>query len=239
MREQLLTLLEIQKLDRQLDDLRSGLAELEEARELAGLREEVESARERVNGIRNRLQALSKDVRWLEQESDALCAKWQEMEGTMYSGKVKSAKELEQMQEKVAELKKEQAHLEDRALNGMEEIERLTERQAEEARRLKALEAQLAAAEEEHRKEVGRVRDIVAEVSSKREALASVVSERILAEYDRLRERRGGVAVAEMKDGLCTGCSVSLSHLLIEQVRRGEGAYKCESCGRFLCYRGD
>lgn len=56
----------------------------------------------------------------------------------------------------------------------------------------------------------------------------------ILWRYDRLKKLYGQ-AVVEMKDGVCTGCSMHLSSgMASEMLKNPNALFICEKCGRFL-----
>jgi predicted nucleic acid-binding Zn-ribbon protein len=58
----------------------------------------------------------------------------------------------------------------------------------------------------------------------------------LLARYDELRLRLGGVAVAELHDGRCSGCHLRLSNVALERVKNAppDELVECEECGRLL-----
>lgn len=67
-----------------------------------------------------------------------------------------------------------------------------------------------------------------------RQELAAKLSSDILSHYEFVRKGRGGLALAEVRDGKCMGCNVLLRPQLYYDVRAGEGLYECENCARIL-----
>lgn len=78
--------------------------------------------------------------------------------------------------------------------------------------------------------ELTRQRD---EALTGRSALAANVPADMLKRYDALRERRG-TAVAEVKDGVCQGCRMSVRPMQYIVVQREEGIERCAQCQRYL-----
>jgi predicted nucleic acid-binding Zn-ribbon protein len=70
-----------------------------------------------------------------------------------------------------------------------------------------------------------------------RQELAAKLKEDILVLYERVRRGRGGMALAEVREGKCMGCNVMLRPQLYYDVRAGEGLYECENCARILYSR--
>jgi len=139
----------------------------------------------------------------------------------------------------------------------MHEIETIkSKRDALDERELEHLEEQSAIADEQNaiaanRPECQRVGDeaaavlAAAEAAVETEASAAVVAraelvERIdaatLADYERRRQRHGGVAIARLDHRRCTGCHLDLAPGEVDQVRAtpaGEWT-DCPECGRML-----
>ncbi|HET7214123.1 MAG TPA: C4-type zinc ribbon domain-containing protein [Terriglobia bacterium] len=67
-----------------------------------------------------------------------------------------------------------------------------------------------------------------------RQELAAKLNSDILSHYEFVRKGRGGLALAEVRDGKCMGCNVLLRPQLYYNVRAGEGLYECENCARIL-----
>jgi predicted nucleic acid-binding Zn-ribbon protein len=80
------------------------------------------------------------------------------------------------------------------------------------------------------RREMESVRD-------ERERVAGLLSVQMRRRYEQLFERRGGVAVVEMRGGNCLGCKMSLPPQLGNEVRKGTSVLTCPSCHRILYWR--
>ena len=72
---------------------------------------------------------------------------------------------------------------------------------------------------------------------SDRQELAAKLSDNVLSHYEFVRKGRGGLALAEVREGKCMGCNVMLRPQLYYDVRAGEGLYECENCARILYSR--
>ena len=92
-----------------------------------------------------------------------------------------------------------------------------------------ALRAQIA--EEEVAIEADLVR-----VRAERDALVGTVDAELLTEYDDLRKRLGGIAIARLVGGSCGGCHLSLPAVDVDRIKKlpPEAAAYCEECGRLL-----
>jgi predicted nucleic acid-binding Zn-ribbon protein len=93
-----------------------------------------------------------------------------------------------------------------------------------------ALLAEYATAVERLTEELNRVRE-------QREHLARTIRPDLLHRYMRLIELRDGLALAEVRDGSCTACYMTLRPQVYADVRKGEEILACDHCSRILYYR--
>src|SRR4029079_16074431 len=52
--------------------------------------------------------------------------------------------------------------------------------------------------------------------------------------YERLRRAKAGLAVAEVREGLCAGCHVAVPAHVLRLARASEDFVMCPTCGRIL-----
>ncbi|MGH7803973.1 MAG: zinc ribbon domain-containing protein, partial [Candidatus Binatia bacterium] len=70
--------------------------------------------------------------------------------------------------------------------------------------------------------------------TAERNGLAGAIDPADLDRYDRLRARRGGVAVVAIRQGHCAGCGVQVPPRLLLDIHRNSGVVTCPSCYRLL-----
>ena len=73
-------------------------------------------------------------------------------------------------------------------------------------------------------------------VRAERDALWGSIDAVLRAEYDELRKRSGGIAIARMVGGSCGGCHLGLSAVDVDRIKKlpPEAPAYCEECGRLL-----
>lgn len=154
---------------------------------------------------------------------------------TLYSGKAKSAREVQNLQLEVESLGRRLASLDDALLGIM-----LEQDEAKEA--LEAARTLVVAAEERQRGQqaaLGAERDKLMAAQRTLQAqgsrLRAASDAEALAIYDRLRASKNGRAVAELRGSSCSGCGVELPAEEIQRVRtEGTRLLYCRGCGRIL-----
>jgi uncharacterized protein len=126
--------------------------------------------------------------------------------------------------------------IEDQILEKMIEAEDIQKKIQEAASSLEGERARVAS--ETGRLESQRQADIEERnrLQIRREELAGALSEAARTLYERIRAARRGVALAEVRNGLCTACNVLLRPQVYNEVRVGQGLLTCDNCSRIIYY---
>lgn len=224
-------LLTLQKIDLEIQDKMKLLRQIQEAlRNDAGLNE----LRQEHEKVREELEYLESMQLELDLELRGISEHLEEQEALLYSGQIRNPKELAHLQREIESLKRRRDQLDEKLLASMERTERMRRQFKDLEKRLKELEAtweeQKARWEEAERK----VKRYLVYLRRQREELRRVLPPGDLALYDELVRSKGGVAVAELKEGVCGVCGVSVSQGKIEAVRRGTDLVTCSNCERIL-----
>jgi predicted nucleic acid-binding Zn-ribbon protein len=231
-------LMDLQDLDLAADELHekrrtlpARAALVESQRHAAALDQGLDLLDQQRKAARSAEHALGDEV-------STVASKAAEVEGTLYSGSVKSPKELEGLQEELRLLKAKQAGLEDRELELMEEIERTEaeiERNREQRTGSDALEEELCAsivADE------GEIDEELATNGSTRQQEAADIPSAVLEKYAELRgkKRLAGRGAALLRDGSCQGCRMKLAVFEHNRIQGEppEALVRCTHCNRIL-----
>jgi predicted nucleic acid-binding Zn-ribbon protein len=229
-------LLALQADDLHLDQLTYRKAHLPARAELAALsarRRVLEAARAGINAERK---TLTDRQDALEREIDEADGRLRSLDVRASSGEVASFRDQEAVATEMGAISRRKRELEDEELEVMEALEPhdaalasvVAEEESLDATR-RALEHQIALDEAEIDREL-------AIASENRISAAARVPEALLAEYDKLRARLGGIGVARVVHGNCTGCNLHLSATEIDRLHHldHETLEHCEQCGRLL-----
>jgi uncharacterized protein len=221
----------LQQIDTEIDARRARLAEIE--RDLAA-DQGLAAAQAALADAGKVLAATRSSVRALEAEAQALSLKAAEVERTLYAGRVTNPKELIDMQEELASLKRHRASLEDEILDGMveAEAEEQTEREAQAA--VGQVEGALGASRDKLAAERGEIEAALARLETQREAAEAPVPAEDRRVYQSLRQRKHGVAVARLENGACTVCGVAPSSSRAQAARHAVELVFCGNCERVL-----
>lgn len=228
-------LLDLQALDTRLDQLahrakslpqHARIAELDGR--LADLDTAIAASRTAVGDLRRELAKAEADV---QQVRDRAARDQQRLD----SG-TGSAKDLQALQSEMVSLAKRQGDLEDVELEAMERLEAHEGTLSELTTAHAALLNDRAGVEAERDAELRVLEQQAAQVRTEREALAAPLEDRLIALYDRLRGRLGGVAVAALRHGRSEGSGLPVPGTELAKIKatpEDEIVY-CEDSGRIL-----
>lgn len=180
------------------------------------------------------LQTRSRD---LELETQSNTTKAKASEDRLYSGKVKSPKEMQDLQNEIEALKARGESLDESLLENMMVVEAATEA-------LEAAEAALAEAIEESRSEHGDLLDEkesletrLTELATAREKAVTNVTPQNQSLYDKMRVQKANRPISILDNKSCTTCGVEQTVAIAQAARKRDELVKCENCGRILVAR--
>jgi predicted nucleic acid-binding Zn-ribbon protein len=226
-----LGLYRLQLVDSRMDEIR---ARVEEIRQTLEKDEEMRRIKKQANEAKSTLTLAQHILKQAEAEVDKQKVKIQQSEANLYSGNVKNPKELQDLQNEVAALKRYLATLEDRQLEAM--LEEETAEQADQAAldKLEQVKARLADQNQTLTVEQTALNKELEKLEAERQATLSPLEAGLLTVYDELRQRKRGVAIAAVSDDACAACGAILPPALMQSARSTSQIFNCPTCGRIL-----
>lgn len=225
------TLFRLQQVDSQLDQAHGRLKEIER---LLVEDEEIRKADQEVLDSESRLANAARILQNAEREVRELRIKIEQAETALYGGKIRNPKELQELQNESAALKRYLAVLEDRQLEAMiahedaqKEYEQARKTQAAAHSRGELRMASLKNEKQELLKDVTRL-------EGERSAIITGIPESNVSLYEQLRKQRGGLAVARVVDRTCSACGSTLSSALLNSAQLPNQITRCATCSRIL-----
>lgn len=226
----------MQALDARADLLRHQRASLPELAEIAALQASRTELDNRARDTRIAVDDLAVEQEKVDTDVEAVKTRRRRDRDRMDQGLVTNPKDLERMQHELESLERRISSLEDEELEVMARLE-------DAQRDLDALTAQVAEADQ-RLGELAAARD--ARLAAIDTELTTVLAERapavaavpadLLALYDRLREQKGGVGAAELRQRRCTGCQLGIdtAELAVIKAAPADEVIRCEECQRIL-----
>jgi len=234
-RESMRPLLDLQRVDSGVDRLNQRKADLPEQRELDELNEQRSVLAVTHAEAQASLDSVAREQTKLETEINQIDEKVTHEQGRLYSGELSNPKELSNIQAELDALRRRKAHLEDQELEVMERREGVEKEHGDLFAALSDLDAKIADATARRDTASIEIQNELKRFTEERAQIVPALHPDVVALYEDIRERRGGVAVGLLENGTCRACGLPLSPMQRDEIRRGtEPIVRCENCRRLL-----
>lgn len=229
-------LLAVQLGDLEADQLRHRRASLPERSMLADERKAIGELEVEADSVESPRSELATRQARQEDEIGSLSTKISELDAKLHSSSLKTPRDLQAMQAEVESMKRRRVVLEDQLIEVMEQAEELDAALAEIAKRTAAHVAEVARLKPLIAEAESSVDKVLEDLATKREVLVRDVANDLVAKYEGLRARLGGIGIARLEAGRCMGCHLELPSVELDAIRHAPaGAILIhEECGRML-----
>ncbi len=222
-----------------LQEIDDHLGELERSR--IYLPEMIHNLEQEISDLENSIEesiTVSKESE-LEQKSLELEIETNKQELEKYQGQmkvIKTNKEYDALIGEIDNKKREIADKEERVLTLMSQIDEHNEKLTE-------LNDSLKESKENNADQLATLRaqetNLQAKIDEKMEGrknIAKDINRQIIGIYERVRKGKGGLVVVPVRKKSCGGCFKQIPPQRIQDIRRGDRIFACESCGRIVIW---
>ncbi|WP_163336111.1 zinc ribbon domain-containing protein [Desulfopila sp. IMCC35008] len=200
-----------------------------------GLDERITALAEReqlINELTAKIDAQESEKRGLEAEAADKLDHVKERQSKMMQ--VQTGREQTALLKEIEDGKKSVKELEEKIVTIMEQVEELIARVEEEKNMLKGEKKLVEEEKEKVRNAIEAINKGKKSKDTERQKQAQLVEERLLQKYDTLRSRRNGLAVANVLQGVCQGCFMSIPPQQYNMLLKGDKMLDCPACQRML-----
>jgi predicted nucleic acid-binding Zn-ribbon protein len=228
-------LFDLQQTDSRIDAANSRIAYLTQLLEDNAL---VESARQTVSEAEAALVKSRSSLKELEDAAQKLQQHANDLEKKLYGGQIKGNKEMAAAQLEIETFRQRKKETDDKtveAMLGLEEAE-ATLKAAKES--LVQAAKTTSQGQVNHRRERDELEAALVLLQVERAKRLKMVMPPDLPVYDKIRQQKQGVAVAEVMYGkMCGKCRVELPLAKQKEIKGGTYIVLCPSCGRILYHK--
>jgi len=221
----------LQQIDIMWEKIRRRILQLQS---LSGGSPELIQARERTQATEKELQKTRTEQRDAELEATSLAGRIDESEKLLMGGQVRNPKELEALQANVESMRRHKSALDDKGVEALVKAEELNQRFQEQSQQLASQEADWATKQQTIDEELNRRKKEYVQLKAMREQAVKNISPKMLEQYEYLRGRKNGIAVAKVEDDSCGACHMQIPVGVIGSARRSAELVSCTACGRIL-----
>ncbi|MFC1703635.1 zinc ribbon domain-containing protein [Candidatus Omnitrophota bacterium] len=229
-KEEVKKLVELQSVDSLRYQLRQE-SEEKPAR-IAQLQEEYEAKKAHLKELEDKKKQLL--VNRKEKENDLLSKEESitKLKNQLYS--LKTNKEYAAMLSEIGSAEADKSIIEEEILKNFDEVDALGKDVEEEKSRLNEEEKAFLAQKKEVDDRVKEIQQEMHKLEAQRSQITPAVDKKILRQYERVLENRGGSALSAVKDFACTGCFMAVTPQVVNEIKMKDRIVVCEACSRIL-----
>lgn len=229
-------MLELQAVDTALDQLRHRRQNLPEQAELKSLAAEHARVAGDLVGAETEVSDLELAVAKAESDLTPVRERRERNQRRIADGSVGDPKALSTMIDEVDHLARRISDLEDAQLEVMEEHEQAMSVRDRYASQQAEIATRGGQARSKRDAVVAEIDAEVAERTSDREAIAVVLPDPLLQQYEKVRSGHGGLGAVALQHRRCTGCQIeaNAADLRAYASAAEDELLRCEECGRIL-----
>jgi len=221
----------LQVIDLKIKSNQNRLVEIDailaDSTELTRLRKNSTTAEEKITAARSNLRRIEQDVTMQRQKIAS-------SEHKLYSGTVKNPKELEDIQNELASLKRYLVTLEDKQLESMISLDEAENHYASCSEAVEIEEIKTHASHSRLLQEKSELEKDLEKLAIEKEASLAVVQASDIELYNDLQKRLGGNVISTISNGSCGICGMVVAGSTLQSVRTGNEIHRCSQCSRIL-----
>ena len=228
--ESLEILKRVQEVDREIYGFRRELVTAPEAEK------EIARALESEKARMVQLEAALKEAQLKQKKKEGELAE-KETQIRKYDSQltqVKTNKEYSALQQEMVSLKADCSMLEDSILTVFDEIERAQKAVREEKERLVQVEKESEKKRQEIAARISQLKSQLTGLEEKRKGIISQVLPETRELYEKIVEKKEGLALVSVAGEACGACRLEIRPQLLNEIRLGESLVVCENCHRIL-----
>ncbi len=231
MKSELENLIRLQKTDTRLRELRTNIETADTRR--AELQDEFEQHASSIREIQNRLEAAKAAKSGF--ENQIVESKTGLERAARNLKTAQDTKQYEAAMREIDALNRQISNYETGILEQMEIIDETNSTLEERADEVANLESDWEKKQAEFEQQLAEEMSEHEALAAKRKSVFEELPARLASVYDRLVNRsRDGIAVAEVIDGSCSACFMSLRKQVVVELKTTNEIITCESCTRIL-----
>ncbi len=233
MNEHIEQLIDLQSIDLEIDTIDNNIKAEQNA--LDARITALAVREENIAKLVERIAALDKQKRELEAEASDRMSHVKDRQSKMMQ--VQTGREQTALLKEIEDGKKSVKENEEKIVALMEETETLIANVEEEKNLLKGEKALVAEEREKVRSAIESINKSKKTKEVERQNQAQIVDQRLLRKYDTLRNRRNGLAVVNVIQGVCQGCYMAIPPQKYNMLLKGDKLLDCPSCQRIIYHQ--
>ncbi len=234
-RDQLKRLVELQKIDKEAFDYKQELKE--KPAFLEEMKNDFEKKKSGLKSLEDKFKALQ--VGRMDKELDLKSREDEIAKANAQLSLLKTNKEYTAKMTEIETIKANKSIVEEKILMSYDEADAVQKKIEQEKKVLAEEEKKFLAQKKEIDAAVAGLQAKVKELESQRNQLTPDVEKDILARYEKILEKKNGLAIVPITNNGCGGCYMNIPPQIVNELKMHDKVVICEMCARLLYLEGD
>jgi len=230
LKEQISLLIQLQKADSEIADMRARKKALPEAKE--SLDATLKTFEDAVEAERQRLDDLNKTHRAKESQLNEGAEKIKKTKSRLLE--VKTNKEYDAALKEIDAIGLKNSHIEDEIIYILDDIEQAKENLGIQEKELADYRAIYDRQRSTIESELGSIDSVLDDMITRCDTIRSQIKDDLIKKYDILKAKRNGYAVVPVWKEVCGGCHMNLPPQLYNELQKPERLMLCPNCNRII-----
>ncbi len=223
-------LIELQGIDTKLKDLNDLLGDLPS--KVEGLNKQEETIKVTIVDNKNRYKEVEVELHKKEVDIAQQVEKVNKLKDQLFL--VTNNKQYDAIMNEMDHIKEKKSNFENETITLLEEKENLTKSIKDMSNELESLSDDLDIRREKLQAVILDSADEKSILEKQRQESILKIDEKIVSDYNRVMDARGGLAVVPLVGSGCGGCGAHIPPQVITELRANSGIFQCDTCRRFL-----
>jgi predicted nucleic acid-binding Zn-ribbon protein len=226
-------LVKLQQKDQTLDILRRQMQE--GPQRMAEIEKQVDFLEQDLETDKQQIEEVQKAQRQYEAEVEDGLGHINRSKGRLLT--IKSNKEYQACLKEIEEGEKGNREKEDKILGCMEEIERLRQVLKEKGEDLQDQRQRFGEEKKTIEAKMGQAQEELSREEKERSEMLKAIDPGVLARYEQIKRRSGGLAVVNVKNTTCLGCHLNIPPQMYNELQRRDSLKYCPHCDRIIYWK--
>lgn len=234
-RDQLKKLVELQKIDKEAFDYKQELKE--KPVYLETIKVEFEAKKAGLKSLEDKLKTVQ--VGRMDKESELKSKEAEIAKANAQLSLLKTNKEYTAKLTEIETIKADKSIIEEKILISYDEADAVQKQMEQEKKLVAEEEKKFLSQKKEIDDAVAALQSKVKELESQRSHLTPDVEKDILARYEKILDKKNGLAIVPIINNVCTGCHMNVPPQTVNDLKMHDKVVICEMCARLLFLEGD
>ena len=226
-----LNLYRLQKIDTRIEKITNRLDEIEK---ILNDDNRIKHAQKKLEKLQSTTKQTRINLHQIEDQVESQRIKRQRVQSSLFGGKIKNPKELQDLQRETEALKRYISQLEDEQLEAMIANETAENAEKQAKKDLEQLKGTVAEENAALLGEKNKLEEDLERYKREKEAVLQSIPAKSLQQYQKLRSTKNGIAVAVVAEGSCSICGQTITPGDQQTIRAANKLVFCPTCGRIL-----